>query len=286
MRLDPSDEGPATDRVLLVAMGRSIRAARRLLGITQRELSRRTGISQPHISAIERGRVSELTFTTAEILLRALGVVVTVRFDLPIVAGGLRQRDAVHARCVGYVRRRLERDGWEVRTEVEIAGGRSRGWIDVLAYHPVEHVLLIIEVKTEVADVGAIDRQLGWYEREAWAAARDFGWRPRAVTGALLVLATEENDSRIRANREVLAGGYELRAARLAEFVHAPMTLPRRGARGLAMIDPSSRRRDWLRPTVSDGRRSPPPYRDYADAAAKLDTASRRRAAGRRRTAA
>jgi hypothetical protein len=40
--------------------------------------------------------------------------------------------------------------------------------------------------------------------------------------------------------------------------------------RGLALVDPTSRRRDWLLPTRSDGRRSSLPYRDYADAARRL----------------
>jgi hypothetical protein len=33
----------------------------------------------------------------------------------------------------------------------------------------------------------------------------------------------------------------------------------------LAMIDPSSRRREWLIRTAVDGRRSAAPYADYAD---------------------
>jgi hypothetical protein len=35
--------------------------------------------------------------------------------------------------------------------------------------------------------------------------------------------------------------------------------------RGLALVDPSSRRRDWLIRTSVDGRRSPASYRGYAD---------------------
>ena len=35
--------------------------------------------------------------------------------------------------------------------------------------------------------------------------------------------------------------------------------------RGVAMIDPRSKRRDWLRSLAIDGRRSKLPYRDYAD---------------------
>jgi hypothetical protein len=40
--------------------------------------------------------------------------------------------------------------------------------------------------------------------------------------------------------------------------------------RGLAVVDPTSKRRDWLRATRVDGRRSPAPFRDYGDAARRL----------------
>jgi hypothetical protein len=40
--------------------------------------------------------------------------------------------------------------------------------------------------------------------------------------------------------------------------------------RGLALIDPRSRRRDWLIPTRVDGRRTVLPYQDLARAASLL----------------
>jgi hypothetical protein len=36
------------------------------------------------------------------------------------------------------------------------------------------------------------------------------------------------------------------------------------------MIDPRTRRAEWLRRTTSDGRRSPAPYANYAAAAASM----------------
>ena len=47
--------------------------------------------------------------------------------------------------------------------------------MDLLAWHPATGLLLVIEVKTELHDLGANERQLNWYEREAWAAARRLG---------------------------------------------------------------------------------------------------------------
>jgi hypothetical protein len=45
---------------------------------------------------------------------------------------------------------------------------------------------------------------------------------------------------------------------------------PPRAGRGLALIDPTSRRQGWLIRARVDGRRSAAPFRDYADAAARF----------------
>jgi hypothetical protein len=159
---------------------------------------------------------------------------------------------------------RLKRAGWETAGEVEIGGDRSRGWIDLLAFHPQHRLLLVIEVKTEIRDFGSIERTLGWYERESWAAARRLGWRPRTVLGCLLVMATEANEVRLGDNRAGLTNGFPIRATEL-ERILANGSQPPRRARALAMIDPRSRRDRWLRPSRLDGRRTAAPYVDYAD---------------------
>jgi hypothetical protein len=50
-----------------------IRAARKRAGLSQRELARRSGVPQPHISAIESGRVSP----TPPVIERLLGAAAT-----------------------------------------------------------------------------------------------------------------------------------------------------------------------------------------------------------------
>jgi transcriptional regulator with XRE-family HTH domain len=175
-----------------------VRDLRRAIAWSQRELARRAGVSQSLISAIENGRLSTLTFATAAKLLDAMGSRLIIDATRPFVADRERQREPVRIRCISYVARRLSRDGWDVRSEVEIGGDRARGWIDLVAYHPTARVILVIEVKTEMHDFGALERQVGWYEREVWAAARRFGWRPVMVRSAVLALATEANETRLR----------------------------------------------------------------------------------------
>ncbi len=148
--------------------------------------------------------------------------------------------------------------------EVEIGSGRSLGWIDILAYHPDTGIMLVIELKTEIHDMGMIERSFSWYGREAWQAARRQGWRPRKAVGCLLLLATEANDDRARTNRDVLDLEFAGRAPALAQVVAGQDDVAV-ATRFVAMVDPASRRRTWLRPLRIDGRRSVAPYKDYAD---------------------
>ena len=188
-------------------------------------------------------------------------MIVTV--DAPYLADRRRQRDPAHVRMSAHVVHKFRRAGWLVATEVEVGGDRSRGWIDVLAWHPPSGTLLVIELKTEIRDLGGIQRSLGWYEREAWAAARRLGWRPRAVLGCLLLLATTANDARARENREAFRSEFPVRANALMAVVASGTAPPSRG-RAVAMIDPRSRGANWIRPLGIDGRRSPARYDDYA----------------------
>jgi hypothetical protein len=217
------------------------------------------------VSRIEAGRRTDVSLATTTRLLEAMGARLRFEIDPPFVGGRRRQLDPAHARMSGHIARRLERSDWKVATEVEVGGDRSRGWIDLLAFRPATGLLLVIEVKTEIHDLGQIERALGWYEREAWTPARRLGWPPVAVIGCLLLLMTRENDDAVGFNREGLRRLFPVRAAGLREMVGSDEPTQSRRTRGLAMVDPSSKRRAWLRPTRDDGRRTPPPYADYAD---------------------
>jgi transcriptional regulator with XRE-family HTH domain len=244
-------------------VGQAIRALRTTIGWSQRELARRADVSQSTVCRVELGLLPDLTFSTAAALVAAMGGRLTVGVDAPYLGDRDRQRDPAHAALSAHVAGRLRRAGWEVRTEVEVGGDRSRGWIDVLAFHRRSRVLLVIEIKTEIRDLGQIERSLGWYEREAWAAARRIGWQPSRVIGGLLLLATEANDARVLANRTSIQADFPIRARDLAPIVAGEVPPPEHG-RAIAMVDPRSRRRAWCMPLRLDGRRSAAPYLDYA----------------------
>jgi hypothetical protein len=185
------------------------------------------------------------------------------------------QRDAAHARCVAYAAARLRAMGFDIRLEVEIEGVRSHGWIDLLAFHADRRALFVAEVKTEIVDIGAVQRQLGWYARSARDAGRSFGWRIDVTISGLLVLATDANETRLAENRGLVGEAFPTRASRLFDWLEAPTSDVL--APALALIDPRARRQRWLIATSLDGRRSRLRYANYREF---MQRARRRQVAG------
>lgn len=256
-------------KAFLIDVARTVRDVRVALGWSQRALAERTRLAQSTISRIERAALVDLTFVTAANVLDALGVRAALDLRTPFIADHHHQRDAGHARCIAYVSRRLRRLGWVTLAEVEIVTGTSHGWIDVLAYRESDSRLLVIEVKTDLRDVGQAERHLAWYERAAWAAAHRQGWRPTQVTSALLVLATGAVHERLAANREHLRQAFPMSARELGRIA-AGEPAQSSASRSLALIDPFNRSRGWLRATPLTGRVRPAPYADYAALMARV----------------
>jgi transcriptional regulator with XRE-family HTH domain len=246
------------------------RDTRTMLDITQQELAGAVGISRSHIAGIETGRVDpsvDLAWSIADRLgldLQFLG--------RPPLAVEPRRDDLVHARCSAYVDRRLVGHGWSIARELEVFAGRSHGWIDLLAFDPRSRTLVIVEIKTRLDDIGGMERQIAWYEREALGLARSLGWLPERRLAWLLLLASDEVERQISLHRDILGRSFQDRAPAMRLVILDGAAQAR--SRGLALINPTSRRRDWLISARSDGRRSATPFRDYADAARRSGSVS------------
>jgi hypothetical protein len=218
-------------------------------------------VTSRYIVRIEAGQANP-SLQLVERIAEALGLDIQLLIRPPIFPAGPRTRDVVHARCSAYVDRRLRALGWATAREVEVVHGHSHGWIDLLAFDRRTRTLLIIEIKTRLDDLGGLERQIGWYERMAWQAARARGWRPSRVITCVLALASDEVERVVRDQRDLIRIAFPMRAVDLIMDPAAAAS----GARSLALINPSSRRRDWLIRTSIDGRRSRLPYRGYVDA--------------------
>jgi hypothetical protein len=219
------------------------------------------------IAAVESTQANpSLDVLTA--LLDGLDVDIDLVVRGPVQIDGPRRHDRAHAICSAYVQRRLEAAGWFVAREVRIEDGRYLGWIDLLAFDPASSTLLVIEIKTQIDDVGGIERSIDWHVRGAYRAAQRLGWRAEHIAAWLVALATDEVDAELRRNRTIWASAFPHRAPEMADAIRVPPgPLP---GRGLALVDPRSRRRDWLIRARVDGRRSSLPYRDYADFMAQV----------------
>jgi transcriptional regulator with XRE-family HTH domain len=241
-----------------------VRTYRTRLGLTQAEVGAVAGVTRGYVAAVESGRANP-SLDVVERIADALGLIVDPAYRAPSVHGDRDQVDALHARCLGQAERRLRSIGIATAREVEIVHARSHGWIDLLAFDPGTRILIVIEVKTWLDDLGAIERQLGWYERSALEAARRMGWAPERSMPWLLVLATAAADRFVRDNKQTLEVNFPARARQmLAVAGGRPPIGPL--SRGIALIDPASHRSEWLVRSTVDGRRSPAPYLDLQHA--------------------
>jgi DNA-binding Xre family transcriptional regulator len=248
------------------AFGTSIRAARIARGWTQRELADQAGLPQAVVWAVEVG--DGALVGSLERICSALDGELRLEARLPYSGPGPRQVDRGHARCIGAARRVLEASGYTCATEQQVADGPWLGSIDLLGFDAIARRLVLVEIKTELRDAGALERQVERYVRLCLDVARRLGWQPRELVVVVLVLATAETDAFLVANREVMAGAFPVRGREAIAALLDGATI--RG-RALLMIDPLRRGRSALRRARVDGRRTPAPYRDYAAFVAALD---------------
>ena len=116
-----------------------------------------------------------------------------------------RLLDEAHARLVEVVVRRLRSLGWEVAVEVSFSRGGERGSIDVLAFHPAERALVVIEVKSVTPDLQAMLVGIDRKARLGAAIARDRGWFPNRVARILVLWNTRTNRRRVEAHAPACA---------------------------------------------------------------------------------
>ena len=80
-----------------IMVGSAVRAARRRAGLSQVELARRAGTSQPSIARLERGLVSP-TVISLDRIARALGAELVIDFEAPRADAAQRPAPTSHSR--------------------------------------------------------------------------------------------------------------------------------------------------------------------------------------------
>jgi transcriptional regulator with XRE-family HTH domain len=189
--------------------GSVVRAVRQRRGWRQRDLAARAGVSDSTVSRIERGHLDTLSIRTIRIVASALDV----RVDLQARwrAGDLdrllnARHSALHDSVAAWFRDSMP--GWELAPEVSFAIFAERGVIDIVAWHADARALLIIELKTEIADVNELVGTFDRKRRLAPKIAEGLGWEPLTVSGWVIVAASRTNRARIAAHSAMLRAAF------------------------------------------------------------------------------
>jgi transcriptional regulator with XRE-family HTH domain len=186
------------------AVGRAIRAVRVKCQLRQSDLAEKVGISQQTVSRVETGKLKGLTVDTLRVVAGGLGVVLTIHVsrqgaDLDRLLGA--RHSAMHELLAQMF---VDLPGWISAPEVSFAIFGERGIVDILAWHEASRSLLVIEIKTELADIqetlGTLDRKI----RLAPAIAKARGWSPRSVSAWLVIAEGTTNRARVRAHSVML----------------------------------------------------------------------------------
>lgn len=191
-----------------VRIGNTLRVLRVRKRLRQSDVARGAGVRRETVSRLERGGLGRAPVDTLRAVANALGASVDVRLrwqgvDIDRVTG------AAHADLHEAVTRLLgRRAGWQWRGEVSFSIYGERGVIDILAWHARTRSLLIIELKTELADPQALVATMDRRARLARRIASRFGWRPATVSCWVVLSEGSTNRRRVRQHSGLLRSAF------------------------------------------------------------------------------
>lgn len=207
------------DEVRLGSVVRALRVRRRW---RQADLATAAGVTRNDVSLLERGQSPRLPLWKILAICRAL----EIRLDLlPRWRGGDLDRvlNAKHAAMAESIAKAFGRLGdWIIRPEVSFSVYGERGVVDFAAWHPVRRALLLIELKTELVEIGDLMATADRRRRLAVRIGREQGWDPVIVGIWVAVLASSANTERIKRHRHVLRAAFPSGGRALAGWLHDP----------------------------------------------------------------
>lgn len=208
------------DEARLGALLRMVRIRR---GLRQRDVAAKAGVSDATVSRIERGHVRTISIGALAEVAAALEVRLDHRArwrggDLEMLMS--RQHSALAEEVVA----RLHAvGGWEVKPEVSFAIYGERGVVDLLAWHQAASALLVIELKTEIVDVGELLGTLDRKRRLGAQIAATVGWlRPSSVSFVLLIADGRTNQRRVAAHAATFRAALPDDGRRFRSYLRSP----------------------------------------------------------------
>jgi transcriptional regulator with XRE-family HTH domain len=204
--------------------GAAIRVARQKRGWRQSDLAIRAGVSRATVWRAERGRIAEMTLNSIRQICEPLEIRVEL---LPRGRGADvdRMLSARHSALHESVVRSLARDfsDWVIVPEVSFSIWGERGVIDLLLWHPGRRALLIIELKTELVDVGELLGTMDRRRRLAFAIAEERGWHPTSVSSWVILADSRTNQRRAAAHQAMLRNAFPADGRRMRRWLADPV---------------------------------------------------------------
>jgi hypothetical protein len=136
-----------------------------------------------------------------------------------------RLRDADHARLAEWLTQRLDAFGWTVVPEASFNHYGERGRIDLLAFHAATRMLLVVEIKTVIADIQELLGSLNIKQRVAPIVGRSLGWHAERAVPSLVVPESTTNRRRLAAHVRLFAG-FTLRGKGAVAWIRRPEGIP------------------------------------------------------------
>jgi transcriptional regulator with XRE-family HTH domain len=189
--------------------GSALRAVRQRRELRQRDVATKAGVSPSTVSRAERGHVGSLSVDT----IRRISAVLEVRVELLARwRGGDLDRllNVRHSLLSESVARAFAQSfpEWSLVPEVSFSIFGERGVIDLVAWNTGHRALLLIELKTDLADVnelvGTFDRKV----RLGRTIAKERGWDPLTVSGWVIVAPGRTSRARIAAHGGMLRAAF------------------------------------------------------------------------------
>lgn len=204
-----------------VRLGALLRAARPRRGWRQSDVASRAPVSRDVVSFLERGGAAHVRLGE----LRAVAAAVEVDVDVRTRWRGGDGERLVSARHSGlpesYTRLLMGAD-WDPHPEASSSIWGERGVIDILAWHPPTRTLLVVEIKTQLVDVGEMLGTLDRKRRLAPKVGADLGLHARTVGVCVALLDTTTNHRRLRDHAATLRAALPVDGRQLRAWLSAP----------------------------------------------------------------
>jgi transcriptional regulator with XRE-family HTH domain len=234
----------------LQQFGTRFRAVRVKRGWRQQDVAIRAGVHRTVVSNIERGHLAAMSIGTILAVARSLDIQVslTARWHAADLDRLVNSRHArLHESVAQWFGSALPE--WVLDPEVTFSIYGERGTIDILAWHPRDRALIVIELKTDIVDVNQLMGQMNQRRRLARQIARDRGWDPVTISTWVIVANGRTNRARLAAHRAVLRNAFPLDGRSMQGWLRRPdrsvaaLSLWERGEHGAANADLAARHR-------------------------------------------